>query len=323
MICEKLRDYFSFTRKERIGISILVALVILIFILPHFFELKKNRIDQAELDQFKKEIDRLKDAQGNDAAGLSNTENNSDNEHRKNYYEDKNSSEVDRKYSLHDFDPNTISQNQWKQFGIRDKTIHTIQNYLAKGGKFKVAADLKKVYGIREEDFNRLAPFIQIKDSKSHDRSYMYDKVIRKENTANIYSAKRFSIIDINTADSVDFTSLPGIGNKLASRIIHFRERLGGFYAIEQIAEIYGLSDSVFRLLKPFLSIRNDSVRKIDINAADIETLKQHPYIRWELAKAIVQYRNQHGMFKKPEDLLQIAIITTDNYKKMTPYIKW
>jgi hypothetical protein len=43
MLREKLHEYFSFTKKERIGVLTLVALIIIVFILPYFFSSKKTK----------------------------------------------------------------------------------------------------------------------------------------------------------------------------------------------------------------------------------------------------------------------------------------
>ena len=74
--------------------------------------------------------------------------------------------------------------------------------------------------------------------------------------------AARYSIIDVNTADTTAFISLPGIGSKLAARIITFREKLSGFYSVEQIGETYGLPDSTFQKIKQYLKLDNASVKK-------------------------------------------------------------
>src|SRR5581483_359302 len=129
------------------------------------------------------------------------------------------------------------------------------------------------------------------------------------------------AIIDINQADTSAFIALPGIGSKLASRIVAFRDRLGGFYAVQQIAEVYGLPDSTFQLIKPQLQCAVAEVKKININTADAATLKQHPYIKWNIANAIVQYRQQHGAYQSPQDLQQIAIMTPELFKKLMSYI--
>jgi competence protein ComEA len=125
----------------------------------------------------------------------------------------------------------------------------------------------------------------------------------------------------VNEADSTAFSTVPGIGSRLANRIIGFREKLGGFYSADQIGETYNLPDSTFQKIKPFLKTGDKTVKKININTADASTLKTHPYIRWNLANAIVQYRTQHGNYKSVDDLKQIAIITPEIFQKISPYL--
>ena len=102
-------------------------------------------------------------------------------------------------------------------------------------------------------------------------------------------------MVDVNTADTTAFVALPGIGSKLALRIVNFRDKLGGFYSVDQIAEIYGLPDSSFQRIKHLLKLDNPSIKKININTASKDEMKLHPYFKWNLANAIVEYRNQHG----------------------------
>lgn len=128
--------------------------------------------------------------------------------------------------------------------------------------------------------------------------------------------------IYINTADSADLLPLPGIGPVLAGRIIAFRNGLGGFYSVEQVAETYGLQDSVFQRIKETLRLGETEIAALDINAVDINRLKQHPYIKWNLAAVIIEYRNRHGNFKQVNDLLHINIISPEIFHKIAPYLK-
>ena len=129
------------------------------------------------------------------------------------------------------------------------------------------------------------------------------------------------SPVDINTADTSALIALPGIGNKLAARIVNFRNKLGGFYSVEQVGETFGLPDSTFQKIKPYLKIADAAVKKIDINIASADELKIHPYIKWQIANAIVAYRKEHGVFSKIEEIKKIMIITEDDYKKISPYV--
>jgi DNA uptake protein ComE-like DNA-binding protein len=128
-------------------------------------------------------------------------------------------------------------------------------------------------------------------------------------------------IIYINSADSSAWEALPGIGPTLAARLIRFREKLGGFYSIAQVAETYGLPDSTFKKIQASLRLDSSSLKKLNINQMDEKSLGQHPYIRYKLARLIVQYRSNHGPFSHPEDLYNIPLVDDSIYRKLEKYI--
>lgn len=132
---------------------------------------------------------------------------------------------------------------------------------------------------------------------------------------------KKFEVVEINSADTAQFIALPFIGSKLASRIVLFRNKLGGFVSTNQLKEVYGIQDSVVQKLLPFLTCNAGIVRKIKINTADAATLSSHPYIRWHNANILVNYRNQHGNYNSVSDLLRIDHIDTLLLSKIGPYL--
>ncbi len=215
------------------------------------------------------------------------------------------------------FDPNTISEAGWKKLGLRDKTIATILNYRNKGGKFKNPEDIKKIWGLFPDEAERLIPFVKIEATEwqPEARNYSNDFAETKK-----YEPKKINAVDINFSDTSAWIDLPGIGSKLSQRIINFREKLGGFHSVNQVAETFGLPDSTFQKIKPYLQVSGE-VKKININAATVEELKSHPYIRYQLGNAIFQYRVQHGNYNSVADIKKIMIIKEDIYMKIFPYL--
>jgi DNA uptake protein ComE-like DNA-binding protein len=57
------------------------------------------------------------------------------------------------------------------------------------------------------------------------------------------------------------------------------------------------------------------------VNTATKDELKVHPYIRWNLANAIVEYRNQHGAFKNLDELRNIVLIDDVTFQKIVHYL--
>ena len=302
-----LKDYFNFTKKERSGIIMLVSIMLILIITSFFYPyfMRKEIIDHA---QFEKEIAELR---------IDSTKN----LHKKTgeYYNDYSLSgkkDEPSKAEVFFFDPNTASENDWIRLGIKEKTAQTIQKYISKGGRFYKAGDIKKIWGLRPSDIVRLLPYVSIKNlSKEYPR---YEK---KEYVEKISATKTIQKVDINSADTSTYIALPGIGSKLSQRIIAFRERLGGFYSIDQVAETYFLPDSTFQKIKPYLVINGHSIKQININVASVDEMKTHPYLRYNLANAIFQYRKQHGDFNSVNAIKKIMLVTDDIFNKVAPYL--
>lgn len=316
MLKQALSAYFNFTKKERLGIITLLLLIIFFTALPFLYPLFIKKKPPADVAAFKKEIAALhmrQDSSGNYAKNKFDTEDSYPSYYPssgKNYYSH------NTKAELFYFDPNTASAAEWQKLGLRDKTIATIQKYVAKGGHFYKPEDIGKIWGLHPDEVQRLLPWVRIAAREnSFTKTY-------NENTGKVPARYAPAIIDINTADTSVFIALPGIGSKLAQRIISFREKLGGFYKVDQLGETYGLPDSTFQKIKPGLAANNTAVKQLNINTATADELKQHPYIRYNLANAIVQYRNQHGSFNSVEDIKKIMMVTEEIYSKAAPYLK-
>lgn len=318
MLKDFLSGYFNFTKKERWGTFILLFFIVITLLIPFFFPyfISQKKNDPAG---FEKEIATLNIKQ-QDSAARFNKESADENDYpnyyqpsEKNYY-----SKQPTKGELFYFDPNTLPADGWKKLGVRDKTIITIQKYISKGGKFYKPEDIGKIWGLHKDEVDRLVPFVRIESTNNEKYFFTENKELNKapEKTINPKT-----IIDINTTDTSALIALPGIGSKLANRIIAFRDKLGGFYKIEQVAETYALPDSTFQKIRDKLMIGNPSVKKININTATIDELKAHPYIRYNMANAIVQYRSQHGDFTAVSDLKKIMMVTDEIYNKAEPYL--
>jgi competence ComEA-like helix-hairpin-helix protein len=227
--------------------------------------------------------------------------------------------QFDPKPSIHpfSFDPNTLDQNGWKKLGLPDRTINTILNYRSKGGRFYKKEDLQKIWGLPEGFYQYVEAFIQI--TPANNANYTATSAVTYP--TKVKREWKITTIDINQADTSAFIALPGIGSKLAFRIINFRDKLGGFQSIDQVGETYGLPDSTFQRIRQFLECPEVALKKIYLNTATKDELKLHPYIRWNLANAIVEYRNQHGNFNSLEELKKISLIDEATFKKILPYL--
>lgn len=126
--------------------------------------------------------------------------------------------------------------------------------------------------------------------------------------------------VDINLADTNEIDAIRGMSKSLSVRIIKYRERLGGFINIEQLKEVWGMDSLSYVQLQEGILL-GQSIKKININSADIKALGAHPYIGYSLAKLIVNYRLQHGNYNKTEDLFRIHVMNADIFSKIEAYI--
>ena len=148
---------------------------------------------------------------------------------------------------------------------------------------------------------------------------YVWD-TIRVEVKSARYAAKSRPLepLDLNMADSIELVRLPGIGTATAMKIIRYRERLGGYTEISQLAEIEGLPDS---LMKWFIITDTIPVSRIAVNKATLAELRRHPYIDFYQARAIVEFRNERGAIKSPEQLSFMEEFTAQDLERLMPYL--
>lgn len=220
------------------------------------------------------------------------------------------------KAALFLFDPNTLSPEGWESLGLSAKTAATIRKYVNKGGVFKNPEDLQKIWGLPKGFYERVSAYIKIESVAAKTFKPEYPPANKFER-----SERKIWVVEINSADTSALIALPGIGSKLAFRITNFRDKLGGFHSVDQVKETYGLADSTFQKIKSYLNINAAGVRKFNINTASKDELKLHPYIKWNLANAIVEYRNQHGAFKSLAELKNIVLVDDATFEKISPYL--
>lgn len=224
--------------------------------------------------------------------------------------------------ALFSFDPNTVSGDELTRLGVPAKVATTWINFRKKGGTFSQAEEVQKVYGLKEDLYQTLFPYINIAPTPKADTFTHQANLVPPPADIPIAFEQRPVIVDINQSQASDWEQLKGIGPAYARRILNFRERLGGFVSIEQVAQTYHLPDSTYRAIQAFLRTSPIS-RPLKINQATAKELQSHPYINWKQANAIVNYRDQHGKFSQVDDLLLLHALPDEVINKITPYLSF
>lgn len=221
--------------------------------------------------------------------------------------------------TLFEFDPNSLTRDSLLALGLKPKLVSTIINYRNKGGKFFKKEDLKKIYGLSEETYLDLEPYISIKSptrATTHPSDVPKEVIEKKEIWEPVY-------VDINKATIEEWQALRGIGPGYSKRIVNFRDKLGGFASIAQIGETYGLPDSTFQHVKPYLQI-SPIFKKIQVNSVSVEALKAHPYFSYQQANGFIKYRINHGHYKGMDDLKKIGgAFKEKDWERLAPYLEF
>lgn len=305
-IRNKIINVFDFSRSEYIGILTLVIILILLF----FFRLYIADVEKSqtliESENLSVELFLQQQKHYHDSI-LSAREKHSS--YTTYPYQQKEAFDR-KKLTPFPFDPNTLSFLDWKRLGFTEKQAQQIINYRIKGGYFYEKTDLKKIYSITEEDYQILEPYIRITPAQKQETKE------RKKETHTSFK------LDLNRADSIELQKIYGIGQKTASRIIKYREKLGGFISINQLKEVYSIDSSRFLQISPYLYVNNEyNIKKININKATVKELVNHPYIDYYLATSIVNYRQRNGNYTDIKDIKKAVHFYDELYQKIAPYL--
>lgn len=157
-------------------------------------------------------------------------------------------------------------------------------------------------------------------ENKNNDIAYKQNFKSRRNKISG--GIKTDYIISINETDSTELQILKGIGPVLSSRIIKYKEQLGGFHNKNQLLEVYGVKPVLLSTIIDRLSFEGE-LRKIKLNTIEIDELVKHPYFDYQTAHIFINYRKQHGDYKSINDVKKIRIIKEYWLEETAPYFNY
>ena len=203
------------------------------------------------------------------------------------------------------FDPNKADINLLKDFGFSNYQANNLLKYRENGGVFNTASDLLKIYGVDTTFFLSIKNNIRIEKQKQKNESVNLAKIS----------------VEINSADSAQLVKLRGIGPTFSSRIIKFRELLGGFYSKRQLLEVYNFPEETYDDVKNNISVDSTLLTKIRINFADYKELIRHPYLKKEKVASIIELREKNGAFDSLNQIFETGLFERAEFDKIKPYL--
>ncbi len=319
-----VQDYFGFSVSEARGFLVLMGIVVLALLAPFALDLwpthspEPSPADRRQLDSLLAGLE-IKAAETRPERRYAS----------RNTETPENESPDALPVRLFAFNPNQISSEQWQQLGLPRWLAERILKYRAKGGTFRKKEDLLRIYDFSEETYQRLEPYIQLPDGRAAraDGPPAVESSPASEASAPPPPSpkptpKATFTFDLNTADTTELKRVYGIGSKLSARIVKKRGEFGGFHDLNQVREVWGLDSVVVDELFKHATLRNPQLRRLNVNSATFEQLR-HPYLKFHVARAIIAYRQQHGPFGSPNDLLNVKVLDVKTLEKLTPYLEF
>lgn len=214
---------------------------------------------------------------------------------------------------LFPFDINSLDSIGFARLGLSSRTISGLLRFRNKGGKIRDEGAFDKLFSLSDAEKDRLRPWLRFEQEQQ-------TTAVSKTDISKPFAT--WQAVFLNQADSLALLDVPGIGPAFAGRIVRYRERLGGFISISQLKEVYGIDSARYEALAPLFQLIPKVVQPLYINQVEELQLATHPYVGKVLARRVIAYRQQHGGFKTPEDLLRIHGLDSLRFQKLLPYLQ-
>lgn len=236
------------------------------------------------------------------------------------------------------FDPNTADSTMLLRLGLSPWQVRSIYRYRAKRGRYSRVEEFKNVPNLTVEQWVRLEPYIRIaprfryvereepRERREPARAVeppvvevCCEDVVPCDTFPRRVKLRVGQTVDVNTADTTLLKMVPGIASKRAARIVAYRNALGGFVTKEQAMEATEMPDSVLR----YMTLSPQPVRRVNVNRLSVSQLMKHPYISFYQAKAISEYRRNHGTIQSIDVLRKLDEFRPTDIEKLHPYLEF
>lgn len=227
---------------------------------------------------------------------------------------------VRRKLSA--FDPNTADSTLLLSLGLQPWQVRSIYRYRAKGGIYRQPSDFARLYGLTVKQYKELLPYIHISDEyKPAAEVYGRTDAVRSGRDSLRYPVKLQpgQYVTLDDADTASLRKVPGIGRYYASRIVRYRNDLGGYVSVAQLSEIEGIPEAALS----YFRVTGGAVRKLNLNRLTLNELKHHPYINFYQARRIIDYRRLKGPLHSIDDLRLLKDFSQRDIERLRPYVEF
>ncbi len=287
-----LKSHFWYNKHQRNGILFLILIILtlqLIYVFVDFSTIDNFQTNSIDTDKYQDQIDSLKRIK-----------------------------KENKKQKIFPFNPNYLTDFKGYQLGMNTEEIDRLFAFRAKGNFINSSVEFQNITGVNDSLHKVISAYFKFPEwVNSKQKNKTEKKLYAKENSS--YKVEKQ---DLNLVTAEELIAINGIGEKLAKRIVSYRNMLQGFSFNEQLYEVYYLNKDVAdKVLLQFKVVEVPQIQKININNATFKEVLRLPYIDYPLTKKIFDYRNKIGEFSSLQELKEIDSFPLEKFERITLYL--
>ena len=286
-----MKSHFQFSNQQRNGIFLLLFIIIVIQCVYMFVDFgnENNYSNNPDIEELRKEIDSLRAAK---------IENN--------------------KPKIYPFNPNYITDYKGYTLGMSNEEIDRLHQFRSNKQWVNSAKDFQKVTQVSDSLLAIISPYFKFPEWVANPKSKT-SFTNYNSNVIKSFDQKQ----DFNKASETSLKKVYGIGEKLAGRIVQYRNRLtGGFHSMVELSEVHGLTPEVIDNVKKEFAVKSPREIKIyNLNTATRDELVLINYIDYEVANNIIEERTLREGFNSLEELTKVEDFPINKYEIIKLYL--
>ena len=275
-------SHFRFSKRQRNGILFLIFTIVILQLIYFFVDFSSTKSIKVNNEEIKKYQDQIDSLK---------------------------QVKKDSFPKIYPFNPNYLTDYKAYQIGLKVDEIDKLFAYRNSGKFVNSAKEFQKITGINDSLLGEISPY------------FKFPKWLNNKPQIKV-KKETFIKKDLNSATKEQLKNVHGIGEKLAKRIIAYRESIQGYTFDEQLYEVYYLDQEVVdKILQQFTVLKKPTIKKLNINQASFKEVLRLPYIDYELTKKIINYRDKNGNYKAVETLKKIDSFPLEKFDRITLYL--
>ncbi|WP_196885186.1 ComEA family DNA-binding protein [Aureivirga sp. CE67] len=293
------KSHFWYNKNQRNGIFYLLILIIfvqlLLFVFRYTKEIKTTEYTEEQKEMIR-EIDSLQKLAEKELE--------------------------EKKNQIKPFNPNFISDYKGYLLGMSVEEIKRLQDFRETGKFVNSAKEFQEITQVHDTLLIALEKHFKFPEWTQKSKTTKKDFYSKTKSNNLPLKNNSLTVKGINTATKEELQKINGIGEKLAERILTYKNKIQGYSYNDQLSEVWGLRPEVVEnILEYYQVLEQPTIQKIDVNGASFKEILKIPYVDYELTKKIVKYRESVLRINTIEEFKKIEGFPIEKFDRIALYL--